>query len=190
LELQGYSVEDYSYFSTNEIDTMVKNNQLDMLITRQRDDAKIYIKYMLEEKQLRPPILDKLVEDLFDVEEVLTDKRKDSIVLVANEEPNQSIRNKMEYMYDKNGYFIILHNIDRLQFNLLNHVMVPECHILSEKEVEQLMLEYNIKDVKNLPEISRFDPQALVITLRPGQIVQFMRKSVTAMETSYYRMCI
>jgi len=192
LELQGYETEDYQYFSTNEIDTMVKNNQLDMLISRKQGntESKIYIKYLLEEKQLRPQVLDKLVEDLFELEEVLTDKSTDTIVVVTNEEPNDTMQKKMQYMFDKNGYFIVLHNIRRLQFNLLEHVMVPLCRILSEDEVAELKQKYNIKDLQNLPEISRFDPQSLVMTMRPGQIMRFMRKSMTAMETPYYRICI
>jgi len=196
LAIQGYDCDDYKYFSSNEIDTMVKNNQLDMLIARQfsgsgsTKDSKLYIKYMLEEKQLRPQNLDKLVEDLFELEEVLTDKTTDSIVIVCNEEPNETMNKKMQYMFDRNGYFVVLHNIHRLQFNLLEHVMVPNGRILSEKEIQELMETYNIKDVRNLPEISRFDPQALAMTLRPGQIMQIMRKSMTAMETPYYRICI
>jgi DNA-directed RNA polymerase subunit H (RpoH/RPB5) len=195
LEMQGYSCDDYKYFSSNEIYTMVKNNQLDMLITRESNaptgkESKLYIKYMLEEKQLRPQILDKLVEDLFELEEVLTDKTTDSIVVVCNEEPNETMQKKMQYMFDRNGYFVVLHNIHRLQFNVLEHQMVPDCKILSETDIQELMEKYNIKDVRNLPEISRFDPQALAMTLRPGKIMQFMRKSMTAMETPYYRICI
>ena len=192
LEMQGYDCEDYKYFSSNEIDTMVKNKQLDMLIVRKgtNKESKIYIKYLLEEKQLRPQILDKLVEDLFELEEVLTDKKTDSIVIVTNEEPNETMQKKMQYMFDRNGYFVVLHNIARLQFNILEHEMVPKCKVFSEKEIQELMQTYNIKDVHNLPEISRFDPQALAMTLRPGQIMQFMRKSMTAMEIPYYRICI
>ena len=191
LGMQGFDCEDYKHFSSNEIDTMVKNKQLDMLIVRQdsNKESKIYIKYLLEEKQLRPQILDKLVEDLFELEEVLTDKTTDSIVIVTNEEPNETMQKKMQYMFDRNGYFVVLHNIARLQFNVLEHAMVPKCKVLSEKEIRELMQTYNIKDVHNLPEISRFDPQALAMTLRPGQIMQFMRKSMTAMETPYYRIC-
>jgi DNA-directed RNA polymerase subunit H (RpoH/RPB5) len=41
-----------------------------------------------------------------------------------------------------------------------------------------------------LPEISRFDPQALVVGLRPGDICKIDRSSVTALNTNYYRICI
>jgi DNA-directed RNA polymerase subunit H (RpoH/RPB5) len=41
-----------------------------------------------------------------------------------------------------------------------------------------------------LPEISRFDPQALAICLRPGDIVKFLRGSETAGTYNYYRVCV
>ena len=47
-----------------------------------------------------------------------------------------------------------------------------------------------IKTKKQLPEISRFDPQALALCLRPGNIAKFTRKSITALETEYYRVCV
>ena len=50
---------------------------------------------------------------------------------------------------------------------------------------------YNIKDVSiQLPEISRFDPHAMAICLRPEQIVCFYRESTTALTYKYYRICV
>ena len=44
MERLNYSVEDYQPFSINEIDAMYVNNQLDMLLSHQTDDKKVYIK--------------------------------------------------------------------------------------------------------------------------------------------------
>ena len=44
--------------------------------------------------------------------------------------------------------------------------------------------------VMDLPEISRFDPQALSLCLRPKQVIRIDRKSDTALEYKYYRVCI
>jgi DNA-directed RNA polymerase subunit H (RpoH/RPB5) len=38
-----------------------------------------------------------------------------------------------------------------------------------------------INSKSQLPEISRFDPQALVVGLRPGNICHIQRESVTAL---------
>lgn len=73
---------------------------------------------------------------------------------------------------------------------MLKHTLVPECNILTEKECEELKVKYNIKKLSQLPEISRFDPQALAVGLRPNQVCHFKRKSPTAMYYEYYRVCV
>ena len=67
---------------------------------------------------------------------------------------------------------------------------MPDCIILNEKQIEELKIKYNIKDLKQLPEISRFDPQALAMCMRPGNVCRFERDSSTAMKYNYYRICI
>ena len=47
-----------------------------------------------------------------------------------------------------------------------------------------------MKTTMQLPEISRFDPQALAMCLRPGQICKFERDSATALKYEYYRICV
>jgi DNA-directed RNA polymerase subunit H (RpoH/RPB5) len=59
-----------------------------------------------------------------------------------------------------------------------------------ESEVQQIMTKYNITDKKQFPDISRFDPVARVIGLRPGQVCHIIRPSKTAIETNYYRICV
>jgi DNA-directed RNA polymerase subunit H (RpoH/RPB5) len=59
-----------------------------------------------------------------------------------------------------------------------------------EKEVEELKKKYYLKDISLLPEISRFDPLALVLLLRPGQVIKMNKTSVTAMSCESYRVCL
>ena len=42
---------------------------------------------------------------------------------------------------------------------------------------------------KQFPEISRFDPVAIAIGLRPSQVVEIIRSSPTALKTKFYRLC-
>ena len=189
LKAQGFEVDDYGNFSINEIDAMVQNKQLDMFAMRESDGAQVYVKYLLDAK-LRPQILDDLVEDLYEVEAVLKDRTKDMIVLVINEEPNASLQSRLEYMFDKEGYYIVMNTVARLQFNVLEHVLVPSARILTTAEVEDLKLKLNLKELSRLPEISRFDPQALAMGIRPGQVVKFDRKSPTALVAPYWRICV
>lgn len=188
LEEQGYSVNDYEMFSINEIDAMYANDQLDMLVSRKTDGKKIYVKYLLNIKQLRKDNLDQLIEDLFDIETVL--EKKDTLVVVTNEEPNDTIITKLKYLFDHSGIFVVIHYIKRLQFNVLKHHLVPKATILSLEETEDLKIKYHIKTLQQLPEISRFDAQALALYLRPGEVIKIDRKSNTAMNYEYYRICV
>lgn len=189
LELhQNYDISDYEGFSINEIDSMFSNNQLDMLLTRKSDGQKTYIKYYLTAKQIRPQNLDNIIEDLYFVESTLS--KNDTLMIITEDEPNDTIQAKMEYLFNHDGIFIIIHNIQRLQFNILEHSLVPDMTIMSEKQTADVMTKFNIKSLKQFPEISRFDPQALALSMRPGQVAKIIRKSITALETEYYRVCI
>jgi len=185
---QGFAVSDYAEFSINEIDAMYTNNQLDMLLTHKTDKKKTYIKYYLTAKQIRPQNLDNIIDDLFYVENVLT--KDDTLIIIIEDEPNDTIITKMEYLYNHDGIFVVIHNIQRLQFNILEHELVPQMTILSDEETKDVVKQYNLTSVKQLPEIDRFDPVALALSMRPDQVGKIVRSSITALKTVMYRVCI
>jgi len=188
LDSLQYNVSEYQEFSINEIDAMNTNSQLDMLVTNENTNRKIYIKYNLTSNQLNAQSLDNIIEDLYTIDNVLT--TDDTLMIIIDIEPNDSILTKIRYLYDHSGIFVVIHNIKRLQYNLLNHALVPAARILDVNEIEQFKQTYNINNLSQIPEISRFDPQALAICLRPGQVCEFTRNSPTAMNAKYYRVCM
>jgi DNA-directed RNA polymerase subunit H (RpoH/RPB5) len=188
LDNLEYETNEYVGFSINEIDAMYVNKQLDILVNHKSNDKKVYVKYYLDAKQIRPPNLDNIIEDLFVIDNVLT--KNDTLIIITEDEPNDTIINKIKYLFDSEGVFIVLHNIHRLQFNLLEHSLVPTAVILKDAEIEEMKKTYNIKALQQLPEISRFDPQALAICMRPGQVCMIFRKSATALSYTYYRICV
>lgn len=191
MKLQGYIVDDYLRFSVNEIDAMLTNSQLDMLLTHE-DGRKAYIKYYFTlkqtTKQIKKEVLDNIIEDLFVIDDVLT--KKDTLIVVIDDEPNDTIITRIRYLYEHDDIFVIIHNIHRLQSNILDHVLVPFMAILDETEEKEFIQKYQIKNKDQLPEISRFDPQALVVGVRPGQICRIQRPSTTAVMSNYYRVCV
>ena len=187
LKTLDYNTTDYAEFSINEIDAMFTNDQLDMLLSKD-NGRKTYVKYFLNSKSIRKENLDTLVEDLFQIESILT--KNDTLIVIVNDEPNDTIVDRMKYLYDHDGIFIVMHNIARLQYNILKNDLVPYTEILEDTQVDELKKEYNLKDIYQLPEISRFDPHALAICLRPGQVCKLKRKSNTAMNYLYYRVCL
>lgn len=185
---KGYNTDEYDSFSINEIDAMYKNNQLDMLLSHHKTARKMYIKYYLKAKQIKKQDLDEMIEDLYFIENVL--QKEDVLVIVTEFEPNDTIIAKIKYLYAHDDIFVVIHNIKRLQYNILHHSLVPKSRILTTMEVDELKKKYNLQTVKQLPEVSRFDPQSLAMCLRPGEVCKYQRKSPTAMNTDYYRICV
>jgi len=190
---QGYNVDDYAKFSVSEVNSMKQNNQLDMLLEKLTEDVdsgiknKIYIRYYLG-KAIRPANLQEMIDDLFLLTETLT--RKDTLFIIIKDEPNETLINELKHIWEKDGIFIVIENIKRLQFNILNNILVPPHTVLAESDVKLIMEKYNITDKSLFPDISRFDPVARVIGLRPGQVCHIVRPSKTAIEANYYRVCI
>jgi DNA-directed RNA polymerase subunit H (RpoH/RPB5) len=116
--------------------------------------------------------------------------RQDTLFIIIKDEPNETLINELKHIWEKDGIFIVIENIKRLQFNILNHVLVPLHTVLAESDVKLIMEKYNITSKSLFPDISRFDPVARVIGLRPGQVCHIIRPSKTAIEANYYRVCI
>jgi len=192
LNAHSYKVSEYNGFNINEIDAMFVNSQLDMLINHKTNSKKVYIKYYLSVKntngQIRPQQLKDIIEDLYELETILT--KNDTLIIIINDEPNDTIISKLKYLYDHDGIFVVIHNIKRLQFNILKHKLIPDIRILTENETIELKEQYNLKTLLQLPEISRFDPLALAICMRPGEVCNITRKSSTALLSDFYRVCI
>jgi len=209
MEQQNYNTYTYTGFSINEVNTMKTNNQLDMLLEKkitekqtietvdkqqiaiqveQKDQhKKIYIKYYLN-KALIPNNLQDIIDDLFNIEQILT--KKDTLFIVVKDEVNDTMQSTVKHIWEKDGIFIIILSLKRLKFNILKHVLVPPHRVLSQDELIQIKNKYNIINDKQFPEISRFDPVAQVIGIRPGEVCEIIRPSKIALTEPYYRICI
>jgi DNA-directed RNA polymerase subunit H len=193
MKRQNYNVGDYVNFSINEVNSMLQNNQLDMLLEKETPDEttnrknKIYISYYLA-KIIKKQNIEEMIDDLYNLEQILT--KEDTLFIIIKEDMNETLINELKHIWEKDGIFIVIQNIKRLQFNILDHVLVPPHRVMTNKEVSDIMLKYNIKERNEFPEISRFDPVAQVIGLRPGNVCEITRSSKTSIKTLYYRVCI
>ena len=139
-------------------------------------------------KMLNAKVLDQIIEDLFINTSTL--EKKDTLILVIDGEPNDSMHDRLKYLYDYYGYFVVCHNISRLQFNILQHEKVPKSEVATEEEVKTIMQKYNMTTKMQFPEIGRFDPVSLALCLRPGQICKIHRPTPTAGTSMFYRVCV
>ena len=199
MKAQNYNISEYDGFSINEINTMKTNNQLDLILSKnpyeegeenvlKKEDyeKKIYIKYYLG-KSLRPNNLQEMIDDLFYIEEILT--KNDTLLVVVKDEVNETLLNTLKHIWESDKIFIILIPLQRLQFNILEHILVPPHRILNDAEKIKIKKRYNIINDELFPELSRFDPVAKAIGIRPGEVCEITRPSKTAISSFYYRIC-
>lgn len=185
LSTQGYDVGQYDNFGMNEVHAMNTNRQLDMLVVNE-SGQKAYVKYHLGKPLRRDNITD-YVEDLYHLEKTLS--KSDSLIIVMKSEMNDTNIAVLTQIWEQAGIHIVIFSLDRLQFNILNHAYVPKHTIMTEPETQEMMTKYNIASPDRLPNISRYDPVAMAIGIRPGQVCRIERFSKTAVSTPYYRFC-
>ncbi len=186
LKRRGFKVDDYSNFNFNDIRIMYTNKQLDMLLMNPKTKKQVYVKYHLGTK-LRHNYIHDYIDDLFNLEEILD--TKDDLIIISKDKVNDSQTKLMRTIFVKDNIFFTIFNLKQLQFNILEHDLVPPHTILDKATVETVSKKFNISNNKQFPEISRFDPVAMAIGMRPGQICMILRPSKTAIEVKYYRLC-
>jgi DNA-directed RNA polymerase subunit H (RpoH/RPB5) len=118
------------------------------------------------------------------------------VILVTKEKLNSQILNRVADInslantdpIEKMMYIeTFIH--DELKYNVSRHFLVPKHTKCESTEIKKLMEKFNIT-VKDLPKISREDPQARYLGLRQGEICRITRISPTAGEEPYYRLVV
>ena len=165
---------------------MFTNKQLDMLLTNGSTQKKIYIKYHLTTK-IRPGHVYDYIDDLYNLEDVLSPT--DELIIITKDKIADTLVKLMETLYIKDKVFFIIFNLKQLSFNILKHVLVPPHRILNKEEEKTIRNKFNIREDSQFPEISRFDPVAMALGLRPKELCEIIRPSKTSIETKYYRLC-
>ena len=184
LKKEKYDCEDYDEFSISEISAMVANNQLDLLLSN--ETKKIYVKYHLE-KTLRPSVLYDIIDELYNSENVLT--KNDNLIIIIKDEPNDSLIKTLKTLWDQEQVFIVVFSLKHLLINVLEHSYVPKHIKLNHDEKLELYKKFNIEDDSQMPQISRFDPVARAILLRPEEVCKIIRYTNASYITEFYRIC-
>ena len=102
-----------------------------------------------------------MIDDFFFVEEILT--KADDLLIISKDELNDSMRTAINAAWSAHKIYIAVIPVKRLLFNILDHAQVPHHEALSAEDADRVLTEYNITNVKQLPEISRYDPVAQAI---------------------------
>ena len=184
LDRQGFDISDYRGASVEEVNAMLEARQLDMLL--ESSDRKAYVKFHID-KTLRPQTLFETVEDLFDLEGVLGPD--DSLIVITGDQPNHTISTVVSTLWSQQRTFITVLGLSQLQYNVLDHSLVPKHERLLGPDLAAFKARYRTESSGQLPEISRLDPVAMAIGLRPGEVCRISRPSRTAVRSLFYRIC-
>jgi len=186
LEETGYDVSEYAHCGIQQVGAMMETNQLDLLLTH-ATGKKIFVKYHLDTKLNLAAESSAFYESDGSVPPILA--KEDTLMIIVKADPNDALVSAMDTLWNDSQIYVSVINIRRLQFNILKHVQVPKHEILTPEEREELFQTHNIKTNADLPVISRYDPVAVVLCMRPGMVCRIYRKSKTSVLTSYYRAC-
>ena len=186
LEKRGYDVDNYKGASIAQVHVMFQNSQLDMLVENPNTGRKAYVKYHLG-KSLRSNNIMDMIDDLYTLDTILT--KQDDLIIIAKDHANDSMEKHLRELWAKMKYLITVVGLKQLQFNVLEHSLVPPHRVLTSEEAAEIKKKYNIVDDSQLPDISRFSPVSLALGIRPGEICEILRPSKTAITAPFYRIC-
>ena len=206
IETRGFNIDDYKSFTKDDIFLLFNQHNkklatsntcgpLDIFVKKTNEFGKevnLFVKYKLDDKFKKNKSLEQQIMSIY--EETLT--KEDCLILINYDavdfkptKKESNIESFNDYMYNNFGYFIQLYGIKNLLFNVSKHYSVPKHEYITNKEVKQVLLRYNIK-INNLEEIRREDPQAKYIGLRPNQVCKITRPSTSSIHSIVYRRCI
>ncbi len=186
LEKRGFKTNEYRGFGITGIQSMFNNKQLDMLLEKENGD-KIYVKYHISNKIREAHVYD-YIDDLFHLEEILS-SNDELLIIIKNQNINKTLEELMDFIYKKDKIFINIACIKHYLFNILDHEIVPEHKKLNDDEKLKIYEKLKITKDSELPEISRFDPVAKAIGLRPGELCEITRPSSNSIKAKYWRLC-
>ena len=194
LRAQEFDVSKYENFGINDVNTLLETKQMDMLVENGKTGKKTYVKYHMSNssvglaKSMRPITIYEYIEDLYTLDEVL--EKKDDLIIIMKDEPNDTIRKTQVDIWEQDGFYVNIINIKRLQYNIMNHQLVPKHIVLTNEESEEVRRKYNISNNSQVPDISRFSPVSQIIGIRPGDLCRIQRPSKTAIKADFYRICL
>jgi len=195
IESRGFDAEKYKNLTIKELDLMKQNTSnkltiedspLDMNVSHNDSDKKLYVKYLLGTK----PRLNNILSFVGEFSDTNL-KDGDCLIIVSrdkltNDTPLDGVA---ENLLKTRNIFVQLFWIDQIVVNITQHDLVPQHEIISQAEKETLLEKYNIKPYNNLPIILKNDPVAKYYGMCRGDVCKITRSSETSGIYISYRLC-
>jgi DNA-directed RNA polymerase subunit H (RpoH/RPB5) len=197
-----YDCSTIEHFSLEEIDLMINHKQLNFKVENKKTNELCYVHYydnlystdggtslkMGGNSNLKASSLLDIVRDVYETKSII--EKKDTLVIVTTDYSEEGIVRELKHLWEEERIFVVILKIDTLQINILKHNFVPKHIRLSQKEKEELYVKYNIDNDSQLPEISRYDPVAKIILLRPSEVCKIIRFDKISYTNDFYRICV
>ena len=185
----GYKVSHLQDMSPADVDRQIQDVELNFVVSgTTAGQGSVHVRFHVY-KALRQIHVHNLGEEL--AEQANFNPALDSLVLISKDLPNDSVRSAVSGVWANLNINIVVRALAELRFNVLTHRDVPPHKMMSAAEVVELKksVAFGPNGLKDLPGISRFDPAAQAILLRPGRVCEIMRPSQSAGRARYYRLC-
>lgn len=186
LRTRGFDMSNYEGASLQEISAMLESKQLTINVGS-AETGGVHVLFHVH-KGLRPPQLLDFVEENYDRSTNIG--AGGELIIIAKDQPNDTLKQEIVRLWVDDKKYVNVRGLDTMQFNVLEHSLVPPHTIATADTVADLKTRLGMIRDDQFPEISRFDACAVAIGLRPHQIVKITRPSRTAVVGDYYRRCI
>ncbi len=191
LKNSNYDCSEYENFCFEEINIMKDTDNLSFIVENDLGE-KCYVKYEIDttfkHNVLKKNSIISLKSKIFD-DEVPILTKKDTLFIITTNYSEDSVHSMIKQSWETEGIFIVLFNLAHLQINILQHSYVPKHVKLNDEEKEEFYKKFNVNETQ-IPEISRFDPVARALCLRPKQICKITRFDKISYKNDYYRICV
>jgi len=191
LKDMGFDCSDYANFSIEEIEVMKNHNQLNFKVDNENQEA-CYVMYKLDtnlkQNMVKKNNVETFINEIF--EENVNIGKNDTLVIITTEYSQDSIHKIIKNIWENESKYVVIMTLANLQFNILKHTFVPKHIKLNEEEKAEFYKKYNIQHDLQIPEISRFDPVAKIIFLRPGDVCKIIRYDKISLMNEFYRICV
>jgi DNA-directed RNA polymerase subunit H (RpoH/RPB5) len=147
-----------------------------------KDEPIVYLIYCYSSSNFNKTNLEKEISNVKEL------RKQDTLLIVTKDYSTSTIHDLLRSKYY--DYYINIYKIQQLQYNILEHSFVPKHIKLNATEKIELYKTFHVNDDSQMPQISRFDPVACAIFLRPGEVCKIIRYDKISFENEFYRVCI
>jgi len=106
------------------------------------------------------------------------------LLIIVVRDSSELKKSKQDVNHDNYQIF----DLEELQFNKSHHHLVFKHELVTDyKEYQNILVNYQLKSLTQLPIILKMDPQAKYLNAKPGQVVRVYRISPTSGTNIVYR---